>query len=156
MEKEIYVPNNNNSSNDNKILNGNDNMIKRYDQEPITDATITISTADDPNSRYKVYPNLKGIYEYMTKPGAFKKIICFYLSFQFYLLIFRQFPGSIKQLSACITHNIVSVHYITSFPDIILTVSTTILTTLISRNTPPASAPITTLRANTPTAPVSP
>ena len=73
MEKEIYVPNeNNNIDNENNIVNGNENMIKKYDQEPITDATITISTADDPNSRYKVYPNMKGIYEYMTKPGEYK------------------------------------------------------------------------------------
>ena len=72
MEKEIYVPNNNNENNENNIVNGNENMIKKYDQEPVTDATITISTADDPNSRYKVYPNIKGIYEYMTKPGEYK------------------------------------------------------------------------------------
>ena len=74
MEKEIFVPkaNINRENNNENIENGNENMTKVYDQEPVTDATITISTADDPNSRYKVYPNLKGIYEYMTKPGEYK------------------------------------------------------------------------------------
>ena len=70
MEKEIYVPNTEN--NENNVINGNENMVKKFDLEPITDATITISTVDDPNSKYKVYPNLKGIYEYMTKPGEYK------------------------------------------------------------------------------------
>ena len=72
MEKEIYVPDNNNQNDENIVKNGNENVVKRYDQEPITDASITISRADDPNSRYKVYPNSKGIYEYMTKPGEYK------------------------------------------------------------------------------------
>jgi hypothetical protein len=75
MEKEIFVPkkkDEGDDKNENNIENGNENMTKVYDQEPVTDATITISTADDPNSRYKVYPNLKGIYEYMTKPGEYK------------------------------------------------------------------------------------
>ena len=71
MEKEIFVPNDNQNNEDN-LKNGNENVVKRYDQEPITDATITISRCDDPNSRYKVYPNSKGIYEYMTKPGEYK------------------------------------------------------------------------------------
>ena len=79
MEKEILVPrknihkNNENKenkeNNENSRVNGNENMTKIYDQEPVTDATITISTADYPNSKYKVYPNLKGIYKYMIKPG---------------------------------------------------------------------------------------
>ena len=72
MEKEIYVKNENAENNENNVINGNENMIKQYDQEPVTDATITISTVDDPNSKYKVYPNSKGIYEYMTKPGEYK------------------------------------------------------------------------------------
>ena len=72
MEKEIYVKNDNVENNENNVINGNENMIKRYDQEPVIDATITISTVDDPNSKYKVYPNSKGIYEYMTKPGEYK------------------------------------------------------------------------------------
>ena len=72
MEKEIYVKNENVENNENNVINGNENMIKRYDQEPVIDATITISTVDDPNSKYKVYPNPKGIYEYMTKPGEYK------------------------------------------------------------------------------------
>lgn len=72
MEKEKYVPKDNNPNNENDVMNGNENMIKIFDQEPITDATITISNLDDPNSRYKVYPNSKGIYEYMTKPGEYK------------------------------------------------------------------------------------
>ena len=38
----------------------------------VTTANINISTLDDPNSKYKVYPNKKGIYEYMTKPGEYK------------------------------------------------------------------------------------
>ena len=70
MEKEVYVPNS--EQNENNVINGNENMVKKYDLEPIIDATITISTVDDPNSKYKVYPNSKGIYEYMTKPGEYK------------------------------------------------------------------------------------
>jgi len=67
MEKEVYVPSGDN--NENNVENGKENVVKNYEAEPITDATITISTVDDPNSKYKVYPNNKGIYEYMTKPG---------------------------------------------------------------------------------------
>ena len=70
MEKEVYVPSGDN--NENNVENGKENVVKNYEAEPITDATITISTVDDPNSKYKVYPNNKGIYEYMTKPGEYK------------------------------------------------------------------------------------
>ena len=73
MEKEMYIPSKDNDENNkNNVINGNENMIKNYDLEPIIDASITISTADDPNSKNKVYPNTKGIYEYMTKPGEYK------------------------------------------------------------------------------------
>ena len=73
MEKEIYIPKkDNNEQNEKNILNGNENMTKNYELEPVLDASITISTVDDPNSKYKVYPNTKGIYEYMTKPGEYK------------------------------------------------------------------------------------
>ena len=44
----------------------------RYEQEPIISGSINISDADDPNSRCKVYPNSKGIYEYKTNPGEYK------------------------------------------------------------------------------------
>ena len=41
-------------------------------QIPVTSGIITISDADDPNSRYQVYSNQKGIYEYKTQPGEYK------------------------------------------------------------------------------------
>ena len=44
----------------------------RLEQIPITTGTITISDADDPNSRYQVYSNKKGVYEYKTQPGEYK------------------------------------------------------------------------------------
>ena len=44
----------------------------RLEQEPISTGNINISNAEDPNSRYKVYPNGKGIYEYKTTPGEYK------------------------------------------------------------------------------------
>ena len=72
MEKEIFVKKKIDDDDKDKVINGNENMTKAYDQEPVIDATITISNLDDPNSRYKVYPNSKGIYEYMTKPGEYK------------------------------------------------------------------------------------
>ena len=45
---------------------------RTLEQIPITSGTITISDADDPNSRYQVYSNSKGIYEYKTQPGEYK------------------------------------------------------------------------------------
>ena len=50
----------------------NSNVNKKLEQIPITTGTITISDADDPNSRYQVYSNSKGIYEYKTQPGEYK------------------------------------------------------------------------------------
>ena len=50
----------------------NKNEGTKKDQIPITTGTITISDADDPNSRYQVYSNKKGIYEYKTQPGEYK------------------------------------------------------------------------------------
>ena len=50
----------------------NNTQNKLTDLNVINDANITISKSDDPNSRYKVYPNEKGIYEYMTTPGEYK------------------------------------------------------------------------------------
>ena len=50
----------------------NSNITKKFEQIPITSGTITISDADDPNSRYQVYSNNKGIYEYKTQPGEYK------------------------------------------------------------------------------------
>ena len=44
----------------------------RLEQIPITTGIITISDADDPNSRYQVYSNRKGVYEYKTQPGEYK------------------------------------------------------------------------------------
>ena len=81
-EKEKQIPLENNG---NEIINNykiNDNINNRdknneqyeirYEQEPIISGSINISDADDPNSRYKVYPNSKGIYEYKTNPGEYK------------------------------------------------------------------------------------
>ena len=59
------------SSNQRRINNEEQYEI-RYEQEPIISGSINISDADDPNSRYKVYPNSKGIYEYKTIPGEYK------------------------------------------------------------------------------------
>ena len=52
--------------------NGNNKPQNNLDLEVIKDANVTISKADDPNSRYKVYPNEKSIYEYMTTAGEYK------------------------------------------------------------------------------------
>ena len=52
--------------------NGNNKPQSNLDLEVIKDANVTISKADDPNSRYKVYPNEKSIYEYMTTTGEYK------------------------------------------------------------------------------------
>jgi len=61
------------NNNQNQIENGNNNNKKEgIDLDVINDAMVTISKADDPNSRYKVYPNNMGIYEYMTTPGEYK------------------------------------------------------------------------------------
>ena len=64
------------SSNQRRVINNNTNKNENYeiriDQEPIITGSINISNADDPNSRYKVYPNKKGVYEYKTLPGEYK------------------------------------------------------------------------------------
>ena len=52
--------------------NGQNSVEKCIEPEPITTATMTISYVDDPNSRYEVYPNKNGIYEYKTEPGEYK------------------------------------------------------------------------------------
>ena len=64
--------NNENASNENIENNENSENKKTIEQVPITSGTITISDADDPNSRYQVYSNSKGIYEYKTQPGEYK------------------------------------------------------------------------------------
>ena len=69
LYKEIPIENKNNINN--KEEDKNEIQVK-YDQIPITTGTITISDADDPNSRYQVYSNRKGIYEYKTQPGEYK------------------------------------------------------------------------------------
>ena len=55
-----------------KDANGNNDPKTNLDFEVINDANVTISKADDPNSRYKVYPNDRSIYEYMASPGEYK------------------------------------------------------------------------------------
>ena len=80
----IIIPNPNNQNQDRKIIRPpssnqrrknpmlNDTSEMRLEQEPISTGSINISNAEDPNSRYKVYPNGKGIYEYKTTPGEYK------------------------------------------------------------------------------------
>ena len=64
MKKEI-------SNNEPQKENGT-KINKGLDLDIIKDAMVTISKGDDPNSRYKVYPNNLGVYEYMTTPGEYK------------------------------------------------------------------------------------
>ena len=72
-EKKIVRPP---SSNQRRVINNNTNNKENYEirieQEPIITGSINISDADDPNSRYKVYPNKRGVYEYKTLPGEYK------------------------------------------------------------------------------------
>ena len=80
----IIIPNSNNQNQERKIIRPpssnqrrknpmlNDTSEMRLEQEPISTGSINISNAEDPNSRYKVYPNGKGIYEYKTTPGEYK------------------------------------------------------------------------------------
>ena len=70
LYKEIKVENKNIINNNEE--NKKDEIQTKFDQVPITTGTITISDADDPNSRYQVYSNRKGIYEYKTQPGEYK------------------------------------------------------------------------------------
>ena len=55
-----------------KPPNQDNNSEIRFEQEPILTGIINISNAEDPNSRYNVPPNVKGIYEYKTTPGEYK------------------------------------------------------------------------------------
>ena len=80
----IIIPNDSNNQNQNqekKIIRPPSSNQRRksqevnsirIEQEPISTGNINISNAEDPNSRYKVYPNGKGIYEYKTTPGEYK------------------------------------------------------------------------------------
>ena len=52
------------------VLDPETNKIKK-DQIPINTSIITISDADDPNSRYQVTRS-QGIYKYKTQPGEYK------------------------------------------------------------------------------------
>ena len=52
------------------IIDKENNKIKK-DQIPINTSIITISDADDPNSRYQVTRS-NGIYRYKTQPGEYK------------------------------------------------------------------------------------
>lgn len=52
--------------------NGTNDPQNNIDFDVINDANVTISKANDPNSRNKVYPNDRSIYEYMTTPGEYK------------------------------------------------------------------------------------
>ena len=52
------------------VLDPETNNIKK-DQIPINTSIITISDADDPNSRYQVTRS-QGIYKYKTQPGEYK------------------------------------------------------------------------------------
>ena len=54
------------------IPNPENNSEIRLEQEPILTGNINISNAEDPNSRYNIPPNGKGIYEYKTTPGEYK------------------------------------------------------------------------------------
>ena len=72
-EKKLVRPSSSNQRRKpNNNGNDNENYEIRLDQEPILTGSINISNANDPNSRYKVHPNKKGIYEYKTLPGEYK------------------------------------------------------------------------------------
>ena len=70
QERKIIRPPSSNQRRRNPIPNENNEI--RLEQEPISTGSINISKSEDPNSRYKVYPNGKGIYEYKTTPGEYK------------------------------------------------------------------------------------
>ena len=73
QERKLQRPPSSNQRRKNPINeNNNNNNEIRYEQEPISTGSINISNAEDPNSRYKVHPNGKGIYEYKTTPGEYK------------------------------------------------------------------------------------
>ena len=73
QERKLQRPPSSNQRRKNPINeNNNNNNEIRYEQEPISNGSINISNAEDPNSRYKVHPNGKGIYEYKTTPGEYK------------------------------------------------------------------------------------
>ena len=54
-----------------KEIDINDNDKIKKDQIPINTSIITISNADDPNSRYQISLN-NGVYRYKTDPGEYK------------------------------------------------------------------------------------
>ena len=67
-DKKIIRPPSSNQRRNN--INNNDEI--KFDQEPILTGNINISNAEDPNSRYKVPADGKGIYVYKTVPGDYK------------------------------------------------------------------------------------
>ena len=72
QEKKLIRPPSSNQRRKNPLPNIDNTNEMRFEQEPISTGSINISNAEDPNSRYKVYPNGKGIYEYKTTPGEYK------------------------------------------------------------------------------------
>lgn len=54
-----------------EITDPKTNEINKKDQIPINTSVITISDADDPNSRYQVTRS-NGMYRYKTQPGEYK------------------------------------------------------------------------------------
>ena len=70
QERKIVRPPSSNQRRRNPNIENNSEV--RFEQEPILTGIINISNAEDPNSRYNVPPNGKGIYEYKTTPGEYK------------------------------------------------------------------------------------
>ena len=70
QERRIVRPPSSNQRRRNPNIENNSEI--RFEQEPILTGIINISNAEDPNSRYNVPPNGKGIYEYKTTPGEYK------------------------------------------------------------------------------------
>ena len=70
QERKIVRPPSSNQRRRNPNIENNSEI--RFEQEPILTGIINISNAEDPNSRYNVPPNGKGIYEYKTTPGEYK------------------------------------------------------------------------------------
>ena len=70
QERKIVRPPSSNQRRRNPNIENNSEI--RFEQEPILTGIINISNAEDPNSRYNVPPNGKGIYEYKTSPGEYK------------------------------------------------------------------------------------
>ena len=70
QERKIVRPPSSNQRRRNPNIENNSEV--RFEQEPILTGIINISNEEDPNSRYNVPPNGKGIYEYKTTPGEYK------------------------------------------------------------------------------------